>query len=166
MKPKPYWLAGVLIAASGLAAIASFEVFAGWPESLPKQPSMYVIQGFLDRAPQGTKIADRIDLVHSGYARRPLLVTYYGTPGETPLDLYLSRSMSSRYSLNGADADVQRVMKAPVGTRIDGTFVAYTSGSPSLLIADLQSPSDEKKASGAEPWPPSPSGLPTSSRPD
>ena len=149
MKLKPYWLVGILIAASGLAAIASLEVFAGWPESLPKQPSMYVIEGFLDRAPQGTKIADRIDLVHSGYARRTLLVTSYGTPGETPLDLYLSRSMSSTYSLNGVDADVERVMKAPGGTKVEGTFVAYTSGSPSLLIGDLRNPSDEKKASNA-----------------
>jgi hypothetical protein len=69
-----------------------------------------------------------------------LLVTYYGMPGEIGLDRYLSRVMAQPFAIRGTSEDVDRLAKAPSGTKIAGTFAAYTGGSPSLLIADLTAP--------------------------
>ncbi len=114
------------------------SAFSLWPEDL-NQPSLYVIEGYLDRAPQGAKIQDRIDVSAHG-RQRTLLVTRYGTPGETGLDRYLSRVMARPFVIRGAAEQVERLMDAPPGTRVAGTFAAYTHGSPWLRIADLTAP--------------------------
>jgi hypothetical protein len=129
-----------IAAAATLVLTAATSAFALWPSNLPHQPQLYVIQGYLDRAPENAAIMDRIGIEAHG-KRRTLLVTWYGTPGETGLDRYLSRSMAQPFSVNGTKDDVRRLIEAPPGTRVDGTFVAYTDGPPSLLIADLSSPS-------------------------
>ncbi|MGH7897670.1 MAG: hypothetical protein ACREQQ_06940 [Candidatus Binatia bacterium] len=129
----------MLLLAVMLTAVARLDALAVWPENLPRQPSLYMIRGYLDRAPDGARIVDRIEIAHGRDARR-LLVASYGTPGVTTLDLYLSRSMVQTYWLSGDEAEVKRVMSAPPGTRIEGLFVAYTSAPPKLLIAELTSP--------------------------
>src|SRR5207244_10874122 len=80
------------------------------------------------------------DRHHAHGRRHTLLVTRYGTPGETGLDRYLSRVMAQPFAIQGTSEDVDRLVNAPAGTKIAGTFAAYTSGSPSLLIADLTAP--------------------------
>ena len=110
-----------------------------WPFDLPQQPTLYIIRGYLDQAPPDAKIMDRIE-ISANHKNRTLLVTWYGTPGETMLDRYLSRVMAHPYSTRGAKEDVSRIIDAPPGSEIEGTFAAYTNGPPSLLITDLQRP--------------------------
>jgi hypothetical protein len=104
-----------------------------------QQPSLYIIEGYLDRAPRNAEIRDQIDIVARG-RRHTLLVTRYGMPGEIGLDRYLSRVMAQPFAIRGASEDVDRIANAPGGTKIAGTFAAYTGGAPSLLIADLTAP--------------------------
>lgn len=102
-------------------------------------PALYVIEGYLDRAPEKAEICDRIDIVVQG-RRHSLLVTRYGMPGEIGLDRYLSRVMTQPFAIEGASEEVGRLGAAPSGTRIVGTFAAYTQGAPRLRIADLTEP--------------------------
>jgi hypothetical protein len=103
------------------------------------QPSLYMIEGYLDRAPRDAEIRDQIDIVVRGQ-RHTLLVTHYGMPGEIGLDRYLSRVMAQPFAIRGTSEDVDRLANAPGGTKIAGMFAAYTGGVPSLLIADLTAP--------------------------
>ena len=141
---KPTTIRNLLLALAVLAAAATAQAYSLWPESLPKQPSLYVIHGYLDQAPEGTPIRDRIEISAANH-RRMLLVTWYGTPGETSLDRDLSRSMARPFGIRGPEDLVSRIAEAPTGTRIEGTFAAYTSGSPWLLISELALPADESK---------------------
>jgi hypothetical protein len=59
---------------------------------------------------------------------------------EAGLDRYLSRVMAESFAIQGASEDVERVVGAPSGTKIAGTFAAYTGGLPWLLIVDLTAP--------------------------
>jgi hypothetical protein len=103
-------------------------------------PALYVIEGYLDRAPEQAEIRDRIEIVARG-RRHSLLVTRYGTPGEMGLDRYLSRVMTQPFTIEGTSEDVDRLDAAPNGARIAGTFALYTQGVPRLRIADLTDPS-------------------------
>jgi hypothetical protein len=46
----------------------------------------------------------------------------------------------SPYLVSGKNEDVARLIGAPEGTGIKGTFVVYTTGPPWLLIAQLDLP--------------------------
>jgi hypothetical protein len=109
-----------------------------WAHGSSTQPDLYIVEGYLDRAPKSAKIADRIDITAHG-RRRTLLITSYG-PGRIVFDRYLSRGVIQPYSLRGTDEEVSSVIDAPPGTTIRGTFAAYTDAPPWLLIADLSSP--------------------------
>jgi hypothetical protein len=124
-----------------LAAPVAAADLAPSPPFLP-QPSLYVIEGYLDRAAQGIEIRDRIEISVDG-RRRTLLVTRYGTPGQTGLDRYLSRVMAKPFTIKGTSENVERLIAAPPGTKIAGTFAAYTQGSPWLLIQDLTEPAPD-----------------------
>jgi hypothetical protein len=100
-----------------------------------------MIQGYLDRAPQGTTVIDRIQIAASDEPTRWLLVTAYRNPGDVLLDHYLSRELISRYMVMGKSEEVVRLLGAPEGTAIEGTFIVYTDGLPSLFIAQLDLPS-------------------------
>jgi hypothetical protein len=119
-----------------LAVPTGVRAVSLWPHSL--QPHLYIVEGYLDRAPNGADITDRIGISAHG-RRRTLLITSYG-PGEIMLEHYLSQVMIEPYSLQGTDEEVSSIIDAPPGTRISGTFAAYTDGSPWLLIANLISP--------------------------
>ena len=129
----------LLLAAAMFAGATGARASSLWPESLPKQPLLYVIHGYLDRAPEGTKILDRIDISANDH-RRTLLVTWYGTPGETTLDRHLSRSMAQPYGIRGPAELVEHMGSAPAGTLIEGKFAVYESGPPWLLIGELDFP--------------------------
>ena len=131
---------GRLLGAACLLVAARTASFALSPRSGDlHQPSLYIIEGYLDRAPHDVEIQDKIDITAHG-RRHTLLVTRYGTPGETGLDRYLSRVMAQPFAIQGTSEDVERLANAPAGTKIAGTFAAYTCGSPSLLITDLTAP--------------------------
>jgi hypothetical protein len=134
----PHALGTLLAAASLLVAARPSFAFSLSPYVL-HPPSLYIIEGYLDRAPQDAKIQDRLEITAHG-RRRTLLVTSYGTPGETGFDRYLSRVMAQPFAIEGPSDEVDRLAAAPAGTKIAGTFAAYTGGSPWLLIADLTSP--------------------------
>lgn len=140
-RPLVLMLAAALVVAA--AAVAS--AFSLWPYDLPKQPQPYVLEGYLDRAPEGTKVLDTIPIVVARH-ERTLLITSYGY-GEINLDLYLSRPMAHSYEIRGSDEAVAQLASAKPGTRIAGTFSAYTDGPPWLLISDLSFPTDEKAES-------------------
>jgi hypothetical protein len=128
---------GMLLAACLLVA----PITTSFDFSLPnfRPPPLYLIEGYLDRAPQDAEIVDRIDITAQG-RRHTLLITRYGMPGETGLDRYLSRVMAESFAIQGASEDVERLAGAPSGTKIAGTFAAYTGSSPWLLIVDLTAP--------------------------
>src|SRR6266853_688179 len=105
------------------------------------EPPIYMIQGYLDRAPEGTTVIDRFQIAATGKPARWLLVTVYRSPCDVLLDRYLSREMMSPYLVMGKSDQVARLTGAPTGTEIKGTFVIYTSGPPSLFIAQLDLPS-------------------------
>jgi hypothetical protein len=48
--------------------------------------------------------------------------------------------MAQPFAIQGTPEDVDRLVTAPAGSKITGTFATYTGGSPSLLIADLTAP--------------------------
>ncbi len=107
---------------------------------VPLQPPVYHIEGYIDRAPEGTKVIDRIQIAAHDEPTRTLLVTVYGTPGVTGLDRYLSREMMAPYQLMGSRDDVSHLLRAPAGTVVEGTFIVYTQGGPALKVASLDSP--------------------------
>ena len=100
-----------------------------------------MIQGYLDRAPEGTTVIDRVQIAATGRPTRWLLVTVYRSPGDLLLGRYLSRELMSPYLVRGKSEDVARLIGAPAGTEIKGTFIVYTAGPPWLFIAQLDLPS-------------------------
>lgn len=124
-----------------LAFAATAWSFPGWPSDLPDKPKMYLIDGYLDHTPEGVPALDEIAVAaRGGKADRKLFVTEYGTPGETMLDMHLSRNMARTYSLTGSVEEVARMIDAPEGAQVRGLFIAYTSGAPVLLIGQLELP--------------------------
>lgn len=130
-----------------LAAAAGASAFSLWPHSLPKQPQLYIVEGYLDQAPAGTKILDDIR-ISVNQRERTLLITSYGY-GEVFYDLHLSRNLSSTYFIRGPQEELQQLTVAPAGTRIAGTFAAYTDGPPWLLFSELNFPTEDEKAKSA-----------------
>jgi hypothetical protein len=133
---------GLLPAACLLLAVPAAAFALSPSPPFLEQPSLYVIEGYLDRAPQDAEIRDSIEVRVNG-RRRTLLVTRYGTPGQTGLDRYLSRVMARPFTIRGTSENVERLVGAPPGTKIAGTFAAYTQGSPWLLIQDLTEPAPD-----------------------
>ena len=129
------WLGSLAIAGSAAA-------FTLWPFDLPRRPVLYNIEGTLDRAPEGGRVLDRIDITTDGQ-KRELLVSRYGTPGETMLDEHLSRNMLRRYVIRGRKEDVARIFALPPGGEIAGKFLVYTDGVPWMMISELERPPAE-----------------------
>lgn len=129
-----------------VAFAATASAFSGWPSDLPDRPKMYRIDGYLDRLPEGIPSLDEIGVSVRGHTRR-FLVTEYGTPGETSLDMHLSRNMARNYGLTGRPEIVARLIEAPEGAQVRGLFIAYTSGAPVLLIGELELPEGPEAAS-------------------
>jgi hypothetical protein len=105
---------------------------------VPFHPPVYRIEGFIDRAPKGTEVIDQIQIAARNEPTRTLLVTVY--QGEAALDRYLSREMMSPYQLMGNRDDIARLLRAPAGTAVQGSFVVYTGGGPALRVVFLDSP--------------------------
>jgi hypothetical protein len=129
--PRRAVSAAALVMLTAATAAAGFFSF----------PPVYMIQGYLDHAPTGTKVIDRIQITATAKQTRWLLVTVYRDPGDVFLNRYLSRELMSPYWVRGKSEDVARLLGAPEGTEIKGTFVVYTGGPPWLLIAQLDQPS-------------------------
>jgi hypothetical protein len=130
-----------MLLAACLLVAANTTAFEFSPPNF-NAPSLYLIEGYLDRAPRDAEIVDRIAITVQG-RRHTLLITRYGMPGETGPDRYLSRVLPQPFAIQGGSEDVERLAGAPPGTKIAGTFAAYTGSSPWLLIVDLTAPAPE-----------------------
>lgn len=129
---------GVLLAACLLVA-SHAQCFASPARAGSPPPSVYVIEGYLDRAPKDARILDRIDISANG-RRHTLLVTRFGAPGETRLGRRLSWAMAASFTLRGTPEEVDRLADARSGAKVAGTFAAYTGTVPWLLIVNLAAP--------------------------
>src|SRR5205085_120245 len=127
----------MLAAAVGISATASAALALRIPLA---PPPIYIIDGYLDRAPKDATVIDRIEISADHGPKRSLLVTSYRAPGEIGLDRYLSRVLVRPFIITGKSEDVSRIANAPAGSEIKGTFVVYTRSYPSLHIAQLESP--------------------------
>jgi len=107
----------------------------------PLQPPVYLIRGYLDRAPAKTRVIDRVDITAPGKPTRWLLVTFYQASGGVLLDRYLSQQLKHPWVVGGKRRDVARLFAAPSGTTIEGKFIVYTRGYPWIMIAELDRPS-------------------------
>ena len=125
----------VVVSAASLAS-ASYL----WPDSMPTRPTIYLIKGYLDHAPAEARVTDEIEIFAPGSEPRTFFITEYRTPGETPLDRYLSRVLGRRFALMGQKEFVALVSQAPPGAEIQGKFLAYTTGYPTLVVAELEKP--------------------------
>ena len=129
---------------NAIAAVLLLLTTATAASALPSplnQPPVYLIQGYLDRAPEGATVIDRVEIAATGGPTRLLLVTVYRSAGDLLLDRYLSRELMSPYLVRGKREEVARLLGAPEGAEIKGTFVVYTDGAPWLFIAQLDLPS-------------------------
>jgi hypothetical protein len=104
-------------------------------------PPVFQIEGYLDRAPDDAKVIDRVHITAPGKRTRELLVTNYRAIGGVLLDRYLSRELFDKWSVSGDRSAVARLLEAPAGARVAGTFVVYTKGYPTLVVAQLDLPS-------------------------
>ena len=119
-----------------LATVTSTPAFSFTLDS----PRLYRIEGYLDRAPEGEAVIDRVAIAAPGERSHELLVTRYRIAGGVLLGHYLSRELISPYRVIGNQANVSRLLGAPKGAAVKGTFVVYTQAVPSLMIADLDQP--------------------------
>ena len=129
-----------LVLVSALVVAGEAVAFNLWPHSLPRQPNLYRVVGYLDEAPKDIVIRDRITIQAPGRPDRELLVIDYRTPGATPLDLELSRVLGRRYGLRGPKLEVAKLLDIPKGEQFVAVFLAYTDGPPSLYIGNLEYP--------------------------
>ena len=81
-------------------------------------------------------MVDRVELTDDGVSKRRLLVTAYRSSGDDPVR-YLSQQPLAPYSVWGKGGDVARLLAAPKGAEVNGTFVLYTQANPALAIANL-----------------------------
>lgn len=123
-----------------VVATGSASAFNLWPHSLPRQPQVYLVRGYIDEAPAGVTVRDRITITDpEATKRRELLITSYGY-GQISIDVELSRNLSTRYAVRGEPSQVASLIDAEKGTEIDAKFLVYTDGPPFLLIATLEFP--------------------------
>lgn len=101
---------------------------------------MYVIHGYLDRAPKDATVVDQVEIYAHGEETRTLLVTSYRSPGPVMLGEYLSWPFQRPYAVSGARDEVHRLLTAPPGAEVQGKFVVYAPAYPLLVIANLEQP--------------------------
>jgi hypothetical protein len=124
-----------------LLAIAVASVALARP--LLRQPPIYLIEGYLDRAPEKTKVIDRVDITAPGKKTRWLLVTSYRAPSDILLSRYLSQELKHPWVVGGKEEYVARLLDAAEGAQVAGKFVIYRTGSPWLMIAELDQPAPQ-----------------------
>lgn len=130
-RPLIFAAALLLSAAAGAEARPLFPI---------EPPPAYIIDAYLDRAPKGATVVDRVQIFAAGQPKRWLLVTSYRAPGEIPLAEYLSWPLEHTYAVSGKRDDIARLLGAPAGAQIKGTFLVYTRNYPLLVIAELDQP--------------------------
>ncbi len=115
-------LLGAALAALLLAPVTA-GAFAGTHFFVPAPPVIYMIDGFLDQAPTGTSVEERVTIGRGGQSRTFLITSYHrlgsGDPWVLTRDLGLYRP---DFILQGQSRAIARLLSAPPGTRVSGTF--------------------------------------------
>lgn len=114
-------------------------------------PAIYSIEGYLDAAPQGEPVLREAQL-GAGDRRRTLLITSYRRIGGGDREQLVRDvgHLEADFMLKGPAADVERIFRAPAGSRVRGTFKHMRGGRQSLLIipAELTIESPQKAGAG------------------
>jgi hypothetical protein len=105
------------------------------------QKSSYTIRGHLDRAPEGAVVLDRVELRSGDRPVRVLVISAYESPGDIPpFGGRLSQTVAHTYTLLGPGPQVERLLTAPEGSPVLGTFVVYEGSPAKLMITNLEIP--------------------------
>jgi hypothetical protein len=142
---------GLSLVLAALSLIAGAAVaMAHHAPSVPRiaPPAMYIIEGYLDRAPAKATVVDRVQIFTPGRQKRWLLVTSYRAPGEVMLGDYLSWPLENAYAVSGTREEVDRLFDCAAGAEVKGTFVVYAPAYPVLVIAELDQPPEAATESG------------------
>lgn len=112
----------------GLALVAllipvAAGAFAGTHFFFPTQPIIYSIEGYLDHAPDGAAVELQVKVGAGGH-NRVLLITAYrrmgsGDPSVLTRDLGM---YEPDFILQGPSEAIARILDAPAGSRVSGTF--------------------------------------------
>ena len=139
-KVKARILLAVLAGCISLGALAT-RASAFWPFSGVTQRS-YTLHGYLDRAPAGVAVLDRVDMTTLDGRSRVLVITQYTKPGDVPpVDGRISREPVRNFTLRGSAADVNRMIGGPANGKVEGSFVVYEGSPAALMITSLAQPS-------------------------
>lgn len=97
-------------------------------------PAVYRIHGYLDRAPDPRQILESAQIGIGPRARTLLIASYQRMDSGDPwLLVHDIGAFRPDFLLRGRWADVARVLDAPPGSRVSGTF-RFILGSRSLVI--------------------------------
>src|SRR5438045_8881436 len=96
------------LATAVLAVLVSAASAAAFRVPFRIAPPVYLIQGYLDQAPDESKVIDRVDVTAEGESVRWLLVTSYRAIGGVLLGQYLSRTLQHPWLVRGKREDVAR----------------------------------------------------------
>jgi hypothetical protein len=124
-------LAGILIFVVGVA-----HAWPGWGLVVPIRPVIYRIEGYLDRAPEGTQVLERVHLGGPSGQQRAFLMTSYRRSGNHGDPWTLVRDLGAYHPdfiLQGPPKTIAQILDAPAGAHIQGTF-QYLAGTHSLLV--------------------------------
>lgn len=133
----------LIITAGAILAslLTSGPALAIYPGALPRVPQLYRIRGYMDSAPVGVTILDRLEISPRDGEPRELLVTEYGGPGEIPLTRRLSRVMGApRFTVRGRQEVVKRLFETADGVEIEALFVSYAESARMLVLGNLEFP--------------------------
>lgn len=142
MKERVF-LVATLVLAAVLSTVGAECALAHQLPGVPRMtpPKLYVIDGYLDRAPENATVVDRVQIYAAGKPKRWLLVTSYEAPGAVMPGGYLSWVLQQQgYTVSGKPEDVDRLLRAPAGAEIKVKFAVYAPAYPLLVIATLDQP--------------------------
>jgi hypothetical protein len=132
MVPAARDLTGALL----LLALPSLVYAGGGDIVAPSpQPILYIIDGYLDAAPDGVRPQERTTIGTSG-RMRTFLLTWYKRDGDTGDPWLLTNNLGAYepdFLLIGRDTEVATIMDAAPGSHLSGQF-QYLPSIHSLVI--------------------------------
>jgi hypothetical protein len=108
----------------------------------PAKPSLYAIEAYLDRAPQGVQVIDSIRIGRAGRSRVLLIVA--AKPGSDEATGTVQKIFgdaaadSTALQVNGRTDRVSQLMEMQAGKKLTGTIV-YRPGARAFVIRQLNS---------------------------
>ncbi|MEA2626795.1 MAG: hypothetical protein QOD06_2840 [Candidatus Binatota bacterium] len=132
----------VLLATLNLGSLAFGAMGSNAPAIIP-DVELYRIRGYLDRAPEGAEIIDRVQITRRGEKPRELYVLKYQDYPEVSLTQHLSHANPSRpYHVEGDEQLVARLFSARPGAEVHGVFYRRHAAGNWLYVGALDAPAD------------------------